>query len=63
MLDSLILNKESIEAIYGTIAEYHNKYLKKYGVKLPKLYDKIAISRKDALVLAYLTYGYPKQGR
>ncbi len=60
MLDSLILNKESIEAIYGTIAEYHNKYLKKYGVKLPKLYDKNSNFTKDALVLAYLTYGYPK---
>jgi len=39
MLDSLILNKKSIESIYKIICEFHKKYLKQYGVKLPKLYD------------------------
>jgi len=39
MLDNLILNKTSIESIYATISEFHEKYLKQYGVKLPKLYD------------------------
>ena len=39
MLDSLILNKKSIESIYKMLCEFHEKYLKSYGVKLPKLYD------------------------
>ena len=39
MLDNLILNKKSIESIYKNICEFHEKYLKKYGVKLPKLYN------------------------
>ena len=39
MLDNLILNKKSIESIYKTICEFHEKYLKQFGVKLPKLYD------------------------
>jgi len=60
MLDSLILNKQSIESIYKTICEYHEKYLKQFGVKLPKLYDAGSKFTKDALVLVYLTYDYPK---
>ncbi len=59
MLDSLILNKESIEAIYETVSEFHEKYLRKYGVKLPKLRDKNGNFTKDALVLVYLAYDYP----
>ena len=31
--------KKSIESIYKNICEFHEKYLKKYGVKLPKLYN------------------------
>ncbi|NCO24926.1 hypothetical protein GW901_00160 [Candidatus Parcubacteria bacterium] len=60
MLDSLILNKKSIESIYKTICEYHEKYLKQYGVKLPKLYASKGKFTKDALVLVYLAYDYPK---
>jgi len=60
MLDSLILNKKSIESIYKTVCEYHKKYLKKYGVKLPKLYALRGKFTKDALVLVYLAYDYPK---
>jgi hypothetical protein len=37
MLDNVILDKKSIESIYKTICEYYEKYLKRYGVKLPKL--------------------------
>ena len=37
MLDNLILNKKSIESIYKTICEFHEKYLKQFGVKLPKV--------------------------
>jgi len=60
MLDSLILNKRSIENIYRTICEYHEKYLKQFGVKLPKLYASKKKFTKDALVLVYLAYDYPK---
>jgi len=60
MLDSLILNKKSVEAIYKTISEYHKKYLEKFGVKLPKLKDLKGNFTKDALVLVYLAYDYPK---
>ncbi|MDI6732021.1 MAG: hypothetical protein QME05_05565 [Candidatus Margulisbacteria bacterium] len=59
MLDSLILNKKSIESIYKTICEYHGKYLRKFGVKLPKLYNLHGKFTKDALVLVYLAYDYP----
>lgn len=60
MLDSLILNKKSIEAIYKTVQDFHEKYLEQYGVKLPKLYAKKCKFTKDALVLVYLAYDYPK---
>jgi hypothetical protein len=60
MLDSLILNKKSIESIYKTLFEFHKKYLKSFGVKLPKLYDLQGNFTKDALVLVYLAYNYPK---
>ena len=60
MLDSLILNKKSIEGIYQMISEFHEKYLKRYGVKFPKLYDVQKHFTKDALVLVYLAYDYPK---
>lgn len=59
MLDSLILNKKSIESIYKTICEFHEKYLKQYGIKLPKLYDSDNKFTKDALALVYLAYDYP----
>lgn len=54
MLDSLILNKTSIESIYKTICEFHEKYLKQFGVTLPKLYNSGGKFSKDALVLVYL---------
>ncbi|MBU2542494.1 hypothetical protein KJ785_02970 [Patescibacteria group bacterium] len=63
MIDSLILNKKSIESIYKTIIEYHKKYLEKFGVKLPKLYNSKKQFVKDALVLVYLAYDYPKTRR
>ena len=59
MLDSLILNKKSIEGIYKTIREFHEKYLKQYRVKLPKLFHSKGKFTKDALVLVYLAYDYP----
>ena len=60
MPDNLVLNKKLIESIYKTISEYHEKYLKQFGVKLPKLYASKGKFTKDALVLVYLTYNYPK---
>lgn len=59
MLDSLILNRPSIQQIYETVESYHQKYLKVLGVKLPKLYDKNKNFTKDALTLVYLAYNYP----
>lgn len=59
MLESLILNKKSIKSIYKTICEFHGKYLKQYGVKLPKLYGSERKFTKDALVLVCLAYDYP----
>jgi len=60
MLDSLILNKKSIESIYKMLCEFHEKYLQSFGVKLPKLYDLKNDFTKDALALVYLAYDYPK---
>lgn len=54
------LNKKSIENIYKKICEYHEKYLKQYGVKLPNLYDSKGKFTKNALVLVYLADDYPK---
>lgn len=59
MLDNLILNKKSIESIYKTVFEFHKKYLKQYGVKLPKLFSTNKKFTKDALVLVYFAYDYP----
>ncbi len=60
MLDSLILNRRSIESTYKMLSEFHKKYLKSFGVKLPKLYDSRGNFTRDALVLVYLAYNYPK---
>ncbi len=60
MLDSLILSENSIISIYKNISDYHDKYLKQYGVKLPNLYNSEGKFTKDSLVLVYLAYGYPK---
>ena len=54
------ITKEEIIKNYTLIAEYHRKFLEKYKVKLPKLYLKSKFSI-NALVLAYLSHGYPKQ--
>ena len=54
------LLKNEIIRQYNLIKEYHSKYLKKYGVILPKLYDKNKKFTKNALVLVYLSIDYPK---
>lgn len=57
------LSKNHIIRHYGLIKNYHGKYLKKYGVVLPKLYDKKKRFTKNALALVYLSEGYPKTKR
>lgn len=52
------LDRESIRLTYELICEYHEKYLKQYGVKLPKLFIGKNYT-KDALTLVYLAQGYP----
>ncbi|PIU66430.1 MAG: hypothetical protein COS84_05800 [Armatimonadetes bacterium CG07_land_8_20_14_0_80_40_9] len=42
------------------LCEYHEKYLKQYEVKLPRLTDTQGNYTKDALVLVYLAQDYPK---
>jgi predicted restriction endonuclease len=54
------LSDEKIKKIYDMLCEYYDKYLRQYGVKLPKLTDKEGNYTKDALVLVYLSHGYPK---
>ena len=49
-----------IKSQYDLIKQYHEKYLKKSGVKLPKLLDNKSQFTKNALVLVYLSLGYPK---
>jgi len=54
------LSKNEIIKQYILIKKYYYKYLKKYGVVLPKLYDKNKKFTKNALALVYLSIGYPK---
>ncbi len=53
------MKKEIIESTYKIISDYHQKYLKQHGVKLPKLYDSKRNYTKGALVLIYLANDYP----
>ena len=52
------LQDAKIAEIYNMIKEYHTKYLAAHGVKLPNLKQGNNYT-KDALVLVYLTQGYP----
>ncbi len=53
------MEEKKIQEIYETITSFHQKHLKKHGVKLPKLKDKNDSYTKDALTLVYLANGYP----
>ncbi len=53
------LSDQEICDIYKIISEYHQKYLKKHGVKLPNLSKKNGLFSKDVLTLVYLAQGYP----
>lgn len=54
------LSKTEIKQIHKLIKDYHDKFLKRYGVKMPRLKDRKGKYVKDALILIYLTVGYPK---
>ncbi|MEA3272632.1 MAG: hypothetical protein U9P90_03105 [Patescibacteria group bacterium] len=56
------LTNEEIEKTYKMIKKFHNKFLKKHGVKLPKLKQKNKFT-KDALVMVYLVQDYPNTRR
>lgn len=60
MPDYIKLSKKEIKEIYKKIKNFHSKFLKKEGIKLPKLYSSKKQFTKDALVLIYLSVGYPK---
>lgn len=53
------LTNEKITAQYELVQNFHKKFLEKFGVKLPKLYDANGKFTKDALVLVYLSLKYP----
>jgi len=54
------LSSGEIKKQYLFIKEFHRKYLEKFGVKMPKLYDGGKNFTKNALVLVYLSLNYPK---
>jgi len=53
------MTEEEIKEQYELIKEYHKQYLERHKVKLPKLYNASNQFTKDALVLIYLSIGYP----
>ncbi len=53
------LTEKEIENQFKLITDYHKKFLEKEGVILPKLKDKNGFT-KNALVLVYVSLGYPK---
>lgn len=58
-MDIILSDKQIIEQ-YELIKKYHKEYLEKHNVKLPKLYESEAKFTKNALVLVYLSIGYPE---
>lgn len=55
----MLMTKKEIQKIYELVKEYHEKYLKSHGVRLPNL-KRDGSYTKDALVLVYLAKGYPE---
>ena len=54
------INSVLLKKLYNQITFYHQKYLKKYGVKIPRLKNNKGLYTKDALILIYLNQNYPK---
>lgn len=57
-MKTMMTEKEIIE-VYEIVKDYHEKYLKKHGVKLPQLKNSKGEYVKDSLVLVYLARFYP----
>ena len=57
------LNDKQIKKAYKLLNDYHKKFLKNYGVKLPALKNTKGGYIKDTLVLIYLSQDYPKTRR
>lgn len=55
----MYINDSELKKYYDELSEYHEKYLKKYGVKLPRLKSRGKYT-KDALVLIYLYKNFEK---
>lgn len=53
------LSKTEINKQYKVIKSYHERFLKQFDVKLPKLKNSRGAYTKDALALVYLSMGYP----
>ena len=53
------MTQKTLHKIYKNIEMYYKKYLKKYGVQLPKLKNNKNFYTKDALTLIYLSRNYP----
>ena len=53
------MTQKMIHKIYNSIKHYHSKYLKQYGIQLPKLKNNKGSYTKDALTLIYLSKNYP----
>lgn len=53
------LSKTEINNQYKIIKSYHERFLKQFDVKLPKLKNGDGSYTKDSLVLVYLSIGYP----
>ncbi len=58
-MSSKKLSNQGIRDIYEMVKVYHQQYLDKFGVKLPKLEHPKGGFTKDALVLVYLARNYP----
>lgn len=52
--------EKEVKEQFNLIKSYHEKYLKKFGVKMPSLNNKEGQFTMNALVLVYLSFGYPK---
>ncbi len=57
------LSNDQIIKQYKLIKQFYDKYLKKFGVDLPKLIDSNKKFTKNALTLVYLSVGYPQDQR
>lgn len=60
MYNYMNLPTDKIINQYSVISDFHKKFLEKFGVKLPELFSADKKFTKNALILVYLSMGYPK---